>query len=110
MTPLGEQVQVEFAEVGQEPVGVGRGVRDDRVIGPGIADFEPVVDEVGERHGDREQAGLQVFERESLAADQRDHAHRVRPVGPDHGVIGVFVRAEHRMRVMVLTGEQPVHI
>ena len=43
---LGEQVQVDLAERGQEAVRVGDGVHVGRAVRAGIADLEPVVDEV----------------------------------------------------------------
>ena len=58
---LGEQVQIHLAEGGQEAIGVGDGV-DVGAPCAGIADFEPVVGQVGERQRDREQARLDVPE------------------------------------------------
>ena len=106
---LGEQVQVDLAQGRQEPVGVGNGV-DERRLVLGVADLEAVVDEVGERHRDGEQPGLDVGQRMAGAADQRVHLHRVRAVHPDHRVVVVFVGAQHRVRVVVLTGQQPVQV
>ena len=49
VTALGEQVQIDLAQGGQESVRVGRGVRERLAVGPRIAHFEAVVDEIGER-------------------------------------------------------------
>ena len=65
MAALGEQVQIHLAERGQEPVRVGDGVGDGRAVRAGIADLEPVVHQIGERHCDREKARLDVLERHS---------------------------------------------
>jgi hypothetical protein len=52
MATLGEQVQVQLAEGGQESVGVGDSVWS----GALVAHLQAVVDEVGERHRHCEQA------------------------------------------------------
>lgn len=107
---LGEQVQVELAQRRQEPVGVGRGVCDDGVADAGVVDLQAVVDEVGERHRDREQPGFQMLHHVALTADDRGDLDRVRTEGTDHGVAGVLVRTEHGMRVVVLTGQQAMDV
>ena len=63
---LGEQVQVDLAQRGQEPVGVGDGVHEAPTSSAGVADLEPVVDQVGERHRDGEQTRLDVLQRVAL--------------------------------------------
>jgi hypothetical protein len=47
-----------------------------------------------------------VLQREPVTADQRDHAGGVRAVGPDYGVVAVFVGAQDAVRVVVLAGDQ----
>ena len=107
---LGEQVQVDFAERGQEPVGVGHRVHIRRIARAGIADLQPVVDQVGERHRHGEQARLDVLEHIPVVADQRHHFDRVRTVRPDHRVVAVFVRAQNRVRVVMHTGQQSLEV
>ena len=51
-----------------------------------------------------------MAERISLVADQSGHLDGVRPVGPDHRVVAVLVRAENRVRVVVFTGQQPIQV
>ena len=72
-------MQVDLAEGGQEPVGVGDGVR---VAAAFVAHLQAVVDEVGERHRDREQARIDVGEHISLVADQRGDLDGVRSIAP----------------------------
>ena len=68
----------------------------------GIADLEPVVDQVRERQRDGEQAGLDVLQRDTVVADERDdHLDRMRAEGPDDGVVAVLVGAQNAMRVVV---------
>ena len=47
------------------------------------------------------------LERIPLVADERRHFDRVRTERPDHRVVAVFVRAQDRVRVVVLAGQQP---
>ena len=91
-------MEVELAERGQEPVGVGDGVRRSP---PFVAHLQAVVDEVGERHGDREQARIDVGEHIALVADHRRDLDGMGPIGPDDRVIAVLVRTQDRMRVVV---------
>ena len=44
------------------------------------------------------------------AADQRIDRCGVRPVGTNDCVIAVLMGAEHRMRIVVLTGQQAVEV
>ena len=69
-----------------------------------VAHFEAVVDQVHERQRHSEQAGVDVLQREPVAADERDDLGRVRPEGPDDGVVAVFVRAQSAVRVVMLAG------
>ena len=66
-----------------------------------IADLEAVVDQVDERQRHGEQAGVDVLQRESVVADERDHFGGVRPERPDDGVVAVFVGAQDAVRVVV---------
>ncbi len=72
-----------------------------------VAHLEAVVDQVDERQRDGEQAGVDVLQRESVVADQGDHLGGVRAVGPDDGVVAVFVGAQDAVRVVVFAGDQP---
>ena len=104
---LGEQVQIHLAEGGQEAVAVGGGDGVARV-----ADLQPVIGQVGERHRDGEQPGLKVRQRELLPADQRRHRFRTRAQRPDDGVVPnglveVLVGAQDGVRVVVDPGQQP---
>ena len=107
---LGEQVQIDLAERGQEAVGIGDGVGDGCAVRAGIADLEPVVRQIRERHRDREKARLDVLEDIAFIADDRRHLDRVRSIGADHGVIAVLVGAQNRMRVVVFAGQQAVEV
>ncbi len=110
MTALGEQVQVHLAEGGQEPVGIGDGVGDVRAARPGIADLQAIVDEVGEVQGDGEEALGDVCHRIAAPPDEGHDRRRVRPQCPDHGVVGVFVRTEDRVRVEVHPADEPAEV
>ena len=76
----------------------------------GIADLQPVVDEVGERHRHGEQARFDVLEHIPVVADQRHHFHCMRTEHPDHRVIAVFMRAQNRVRVVMHTGQQALEV
>ena len=75
-----------------------------------VADLQPVIDQVRERQRDGEKARLDVLEQIALIADERRHLDRMRSIGAYHGVIAVFVGAQNRMRVVVLTGQQSVQV
>ena len=60
---LGEQVQIQLAKRGQEPIRVGDRVDIQRVACALIADLEPVVDQVGERQRRGEESGVDVLQR-----------------------------------------------
>ena len=107
---LGEQVQVDLAERGQEPVRIGHRMDNRRIAAALVADLQPVVSQVRERQRHREQPGLDVAEHVPLAADQGHHLDSMRPVGPHHRVVAVFVGAQDRMRVVVLAGQQAVQV
>jgi hypothetical protein len=98
---LAEQMQIDFTQRRQEAVGVGDDVR----VGALVAHLEAVVDEVGERQRHSEQAGIDVLQRKSVLADERDDFGGVRPEGPDDRVVAVLVGAQDAVRVVVLAGK-----
>ena len=103
MASLVEQMQVDFTQGRQEAVGVGDRLRVTTVVDH----FEAVIDQVDERQCRREQAGVDVLQREPVSPDQCDHAGGVRPEGPDDSVVAVFVGAQDAVRVVMLAGYQP---
>ena len=76
---LGEQMKVDFAQGGQEAVGVGDDVRVRTLVGH----LQPVVDQVDERQRHGEQAGFDVLQREPVVTDERDDFPRVRAETPE---------------------------
>jgi len=107
---LGEQMQIHFAQCGQEAVRVGHVVDMRRFAAGVVADLESVIHQIRERQRDREKASLDVLEHIALAADQGHHLDSMGPVGPHHRVVAVFVGAQDRMRVVVLAGQQAVQV
>ena len=107
---LGEQMQIHFAQRGQEAVRVGHVVDMRRITAGVVADLQPVIHQIRERHRDREKARLDVLEHIALTADERRHLDRVRSIRTYHGVIAVLVCTQNRMRVVVLTGQQAVEV
>ncbi len=103
---LAEQVEVHFAQGGQEAVAVG----DGDGVPARIGDLEPVVDEVGERQRHREHTGVDMRHRVALAAHQRHHFLGMRLERTDHCVVVVFVRAEDAVRAVVRTRDQPAQL
>ncbi len=107
---LGEQMQIHFAQCGQEAVRVGHVVDMRRSAAGVVADLESVIHQIRERHRDREKARLDVLEHIALTADDRRHLDRVRSIRTYHGVIAVLVCTQNRMRVVVLTRQQAVQV
>ena len=107
---LGEQVQVDLAEGGQEPVAVGHRVDMRNAVGTRVADLQPVVGQIGERQCHGEQARVDVGHRIPPAADQCGCVEGVRAQRPDHGVLVVLVRPEDAVRVVVHSGDEPGQI
>ena len=106
---FGEKVQVDLAEGGQEPVGVGDGVHV-MPVRSGVGDLESVVHQVRERQCDREKSGLDVLEGIALTAHHGYDLDRMGSVRADDRVVVVFVRTQNRMRIVVFAGKQTVEV
>ena len=107
---LADQVQVKLAERRQVPVRVVLQLR----LAVGVADLEPVVGHGpgGPGHGALEHAEVQVPHRVPAAAGQHSGDRGgERAQCPDrHAVARQRVRAEHRVRVMVLTSDKTLDL
>ncbi|SLH04741.1 Uncharacterised protein [Mycobacteroides abscessus subsp. abscessus] len=98
-----DQVQVEFAEGGQEAVAVG----GDHRRTAGVLGDDPVVHQLGVREHRGEDAVTDRVEWMVDAAHAHAHLGRVRAQHPHDGAVGVRMRAEHRVRIAVRArGEQ----
>jgi hypothetical protein len=97
-----EEMEVDFAQGGQEAIGVGDDVR----VGTRIGHPQSVIDQIDERQRDGEQAGFDVPQREPIFTDECDDFLRVRTERPDDGVVAVLVGSQDAVRVVVCTGHQ----
>jgi hypothetical protein len=95
VTSFADQVQVEFAECGQEAVAVGA---DDR-LAAGIGRHDAIVHDLRVRQHRGEYAVIQGLQRVIDAADPHRHGLRVRAQHPHRRALGMGVRAEHGVRV-----------
>ena len=101
-----DQVQVEIADHGQEPVRVVGHllVAAVRVVRGG----DPVVRHLLVRQGDREHALGQVGHGHPAAVvEHQGHRRGQRPQGPDDDAVRAGMGAQDRMRIVVLPGDQP---
>ena len=104
MTALGEQMQVDFAQGGQEAIRVGD--PGTRAPSSPVAHLQPIVDQVDKWQRHREQAGFDVPQRVPVVTDDRDDFARVRTECADDGVVAVLVGAQDGVRVVVRAGQQ----
>ena len=98
MATLTDQVKVEFAEGGQEPVRV-----PDGLAGPiGVVQFESMACGRGGRHRDLEQAArIDPSHRFDLAIGDEGHLARRGVNGADHDPFAAWMHAEHAVGVGV---------
>lgn len=102
---LGEQVQVDLAQGGQESVRIGHGVW----LATFIGHLQAVVDEVDERQCDGKQARIEVLQREPVLTNERDDLDGMRTERSDDGMVVVFVGAQDAVRVVMCTRHQARH-
>ncbi|AZG43892.1 hypothetical protein D7316_00466 [Gordonia insulae] len=109
--PLGEQVDVDIAEAGQEPIAVGDDVLVGAARGVRVGHAIAVVDQVPVRHRDHPQVVALTMHRVIDPADHGDDGVRIGTKSTqDRPATGGVVRTEERVWVRMRVAEQPAQI